>query len=472
MSGLVWCAYAQQVHIEIPPNSIALNESFTITVEVEGEEITNYTPFPEIEGLKKIKNGLSMHETETMFQGKKKKLYLMEQIYHPQREGMVSIKPFKMTINQKTVESAGATIKIKPYDKLKGELREPKDLKETKEPENKLIEVKEDAFLGLDVNKTEVFVGEGICVSLSFYVATDNPAPMKYTDLNKQVENINKQLKPAGCWEENFNISEVPEAPKVTLNGKSYYQNKFYEAVFFPLNDKSITFPTVELKMLVKRKINPRDNINDSKVGEWETVFFKSTPKMVQVKPLPTHPLREQVAVGKFFLQEGVPYRTIKTGEGVSYYFKIVGEGNIAALHEPQSNNTNSQLLVYSPILQTSISRNTCAVTGSAVFDYPIVPQESGTYSLRNHFEWIFFNLTTQRYDTLRPQSQLVVSGESYKGAIGDFKTHPLYKKMNQKIPFFSQEEKKQLLNWFNISSVVMVFLLFVSFLKRKRKEH
>lgn len=459
--------HAQNIHIEIPPRSIALNEPFSITLEAEGEEIVSYTPFPDINGFKKPKNGLSSYHNEATYQGKKKKIYILEQVYHPLREGIMQIPAFEMTVNGKKIKSVGASIKVKPYDKLRGELKEPES-KETKEPEKKTLEVQEDAFLAIDINKTEVFVGEGIAVSLSLYVATTNQAPMQYVELNKQVENISKKIKPTNCWEENFNIAEVPDAPRVSLNGKYYFQNKFYEAVFFPLNAQDITFPALELKMLVSRKITRRENPNEFKEGEGEVTFFRSTPKTIQVKPLPEHPLRDRVAVGKFFLQEGIPYRPIKTGEAVSYYFKIVGEGNIATLYEPHLNNSTNQLLIYAPNLQTNITRNQGSVTGSAVFEYSIVPQEAGTHLLRHHFEWVFFNLNTQRYDTLRPTSQLSVSGESYKGAGGyDQKTHPLYKKMNQKIQAITEEQKEQRLWWFNMLVASMVLLLLLSFIRR-----
>jgi hypothetical protein len=131
-------------------------------------------------------------------------------------------------------------------------------------------------------------------------------------------------------------------------------------------------------------------------------------------------------------------------------------------------NNTTNQLLIYAPNVQTNITRNQGNVTGSAVFEYSIVPQEAGKHLLRNYFEWVFFNLNTQRYDTLRPTSQLSVSGESYKGAGGyDQKTHPLYKKMNQKIQAITEEQKVQRLWWFNMLVASMVLLLLLSFIRR-----
>lgn len=460
---------AQNIRIEIAPISIALNEPLTITVESDEKEITSHTPFPDIAGLKRIKNGLSKHETEINFQGKKRKVYLLEQVYHPLKVGIVNVPAIDMTINNQRVSSVAMNIRIKPFDKLKGELREPKS--EVIDNTPKIIEVREDAFLAVDVGKRSVYVGEGLGVSLSLYVATTTKAPMLFMDINRQVEDIIKKLKPAHCWEENFQLKEVPEPPTIDINGKSYTQHKFYEAVLFPLNAQTIDLPTVSLNMRVKRKISTTGNNNEFKEGEGEIVTFQSEAKTIEVKPLPPHPLKEQIAVGKFFLEENAPYRPIETGEGVNYYFKIVGEGNIAELYEPQTYNTNSQLSIYSPNRQPYINRKDGKVNGYVSFEYLLLPQEAGKYALRNHFEWIFFNLNTERYDTLRPNAQIQVSGKSYKGVGGqELKTHPLYSKMNQTILPHSLQERKAMLFWLNMSILAMLLLGCLTLIQRRKR--
>ena len=75
----------------------------------------------------------------------------MEQIYHPAKVGIVNVPAFEMTINNQKINAVGASIRIKPYDKLKGELREPK--LEVIDNTPKIIEVTEDAFFAVDVGK-------------------------------------------------------------------------------------------------------------------------------------------------------------------------------------------------------------------------------------------------------------------------------------------------------------------------------
>jgi hypothetical protein len=359
---------AQKVRIETSSPIIALNEPFTISIESEGAEIKNTPFFPEIAGFKKIKNGLSDATSQVTRDGKITTTYILTQTYHPLREGTFILRPFKVLVNQTEAESAGATIKVKAFDKNKGELIEFDTEELLKTEAEQFIEVQDDAFLGLSVNKEIVFVGEGVAVTLAFYVAQTNQAPMRFYELDRQVEAIARQLKPNNCWEENFNILEIPEPPKLTINGKVYEQSKFYEAVFFPFNDKPIILPQVSLQIQVKEKIGKGENPNDfSDFSKLIIKTFVSQAKTITVKPLPPHPLRDKVTVGIFYLQEIYPTQLLKTGENFNYAFRIAGEGNIAAINQPVI-LPMAQLEIYPPNRQQFVSRGQSKITGAMAF--------------------------------------------------------------------------------------------------------
>ena len=62
---------------------------------------------------------------------------------------------------------------------------------------------------------------------------------------------------------------------------------------------------------------------------------FNTKPKTVNVKALPPHPLKDQVAVGKFNLDEKVDKLSVETGDSFEYQFNIYGEGNISGINDP-----------------------------------------------------------------------------------------------------------------------------------------
>ena len=108
--------------------------------------------------------------------------------------------------------------------------------------------LKEAAFLSLETNKKAVYLGEGVHVSLSFYISEENRAPLQFYNLNAQLPKIIRTFKPLGCWEENFSITEVtPET--VRLGGKNYQRYTLYEATYYPLRMDTLYFPSVGLDM-------------------------------------------------------------------------------------------------------------------------------------------------------------------------------------------------------------------------------
>jgi hypothetical protein len=406
---------AQDIRIELGKSKIALNEPFTISIESDGREIEDFSPFPEIANFKKVSSpSRATSQSNFSANGETRNIttYIRTQTYHPQREGVFTLRAFKMRVNNKEIDSEGITLMVAPYDQTKGDLEEfnPEDL--LSKEEIKLIEVNEDAFLGLTVNKDEVFVGEGFTVSLALYIAAENRAPMQYVELGKQVEEIAKKLKPSNCWEENFDIQDIPESPRLNINGKVYLQDKFYEATFFPFNNQAINFPRVSLNMKVKKKIDLQNPNEFTDKTETEIKTFFSNPRTVLIKELPRHPLREKVAVGTFYLQENYPYQTLATGESFKYTFHILGEGNIATIQAPRLIE-HPNLTFYSANTQQFINRGQGKVSGAMLYEYQIIPTEAGNYELKNQFEWIFFNPTTAKYDTLRPITQFKVTGES-----------------------------------------------------------
>jgi len=69
----------------------------------------------------------------------------------------------------------------------------------------------------------------------------------------------------------------------------------------------------------------------------------------------------------------------------------------------------------YPPNVQQSVSRSGGRVTGAKSFQYFGIPNEPGTYNLKDYFQWIYFNIRKQDYDTLTSNVVITVTGESRK---------------------------------------------------------
>jgi hypothetical protein len=336
--------------------------------------------------------------------------------YTPTRQGVITVPAFTMKVNDKPVQVAGKKVKVGPP--AQQQQRDPFSNFFNRSPddffsrgETEFIDIKDDAFLALTTSKSEVYVGEGFNTTLAFYVSEDNRAPLQFHDLSQQLGEILKKVKPTTCWEENFNIENI-EAERVVINGKGYSQYKIYQATFYPLNTEPIKFPTVGLEMIKYKVAKNPSFFGQNRQEDFKTFYTK--PRTITVKELPPHPLRDQVAVGDYHLDERIRSTDLETGQSATYEFNVYGEGNVSAVEKPVVKN-DGNFEFYEPNVRQDISRANNRVTGTKSFSYFMIPKEPGKYNLRNYFQWVYFNPEQRKYDTLRSKLTVFVTGESKK---------------------------------------------------------
>lgn len=405
----------QNVQILLGPEEIGENQAWTITITVNNDRLRSYDNFPDIEGFHK--RGTSSASQTSIVNGQMSSSQSIIMTYAPTKQGIVNVAPFKMKVNDQLYNVNGRRVKVGPpvqvqqNDAFRSFFdRDPaEDFFSRGTPE--FVDIKEEAQLALTVSNDDVYVGEGFTATLSFLVAENNRAPMQFHDLGKQLADILKKIKPANCWEENFNIESIEGEP-LTINGKNYTQYKIYQATFFPLNTQPVVFPSVGLEMIKFKVAKNPSFFGQNRQEDYKT--FYSKPRTVKVKELPPHPLRDQVAVGQYQLQEKLAYNQLETGQSVVYDFSVFGEGNISAIEKPKVEN-NTSFDFYEPNVKQNINRDNGRVTGTKSFSYFMIPKEPGTFALKDYFKWVFFNPKTKKYDTIQSQQVVSVIGESQK---------------------------------------------------------
>ncbi len=424
--GCLWALVAggQEIEIALGPDEIGENQAWTITVTVKNGTLKSAENFPDINGFRK--RGTSNQSQTTIINGQVSSQQSMVMTYTPTGQGTFTVPAFKMKVNDQMVSATGKKIKVgapvqqqtrDPFQSLFG--RDPFDEMFGREA-TEFIDVKEDALLALTTSQDEVYVGEGVGVTLSFLVSENNRAPMQFHDLGNQLSAILKKLKPANCWEENFNIENI-EGESIEINGKGYTQYKIYQATYYPLNTQPIVFPSVGLEMIKYKVAKNPSFFGQNRQEDFKT--FYSKPKTVVVKDLPPHPLKGSVAVGNYRLVEMLSAPTAPTGMSVGYDFTIVGEGNVSAVEKPLVTK-DTRFDFYEPNIRQSINREKGRVTGSKTFSYFIIPKEPGAYALADFFQWVYFNTKTKTYDTLRSELTLEVTGESQRNQTIESSNH------------------------------------------------
>ena len=418
--------FSQDVSIRIGENEIGINQYFTVTIQVENDRLKQYSDFPSIEGF--IKRGTSSSTTTNYVNGKMSSTQSLTQNYQATEKGTFLLAPFFMTINGAEVKSEGVQIEVGEAVQRQGRpghsTRDPfSEFFGRRSQPDEFVDIKADAFVALSLDKDEVYVGEGFTATLAFYVAESNRAEMRFYDLANQITEIVKTVKPPSCWEENFSIDQISGDP-VTIGGRNYTRYKIYQTAYYPLTQQDIDFPSIGLKMIKYKVAKNPSFFGRNRQEDYET--FYSKPKQVTVKELPPHPLKDQVAVGQYRLNEEISATELKTGQSFTYKFNIAGEGNVTAIEPPQP-DAESDFDFYAPNVSQQVNRAGGKVRGVKAYDFYAIPNEPGEYDLSDYFAWVFFNPATETYDTLKSEFNLSITGESRKNLsiasndLGDF---------------------------------------------------
>ena len=447
-------AMAQDVQIELGPAEIGLNETFTIKVTLSNDKIKSYDQFPDIPGFQK--QGISQSSSMNLINGQMSSSNSIIQYYKPSKKGTFTLSSFELAINGQAYSSTGKKITVgDPSNTSRGSATDPfADFfgrSAVEDPE--YVEMEDDAFFAVSVDKDEVYQGEGVNISLAFYMSEINQAQFTFHEAGRQLDDILKKIKPTNAWEENFNISKI-DREEVTMNGKRWSKYKVYEATFFPFSEGEITIPRIPWEM-IKYKIAKNPTFFGANRQEDYKTFY-SNPKTITVKPLPPHPLKNEVSVGEFQLRENIKNIEVETGQGFDYNFGISGIGNINAISAPKRIPT-ANLNTYDPNVRQQINRGYGRVSGIKEFNYYITINEAGEVDLSKNFEWVYFDPVRAVYDTLRPEAKITVVGESkVNQAISSQRLGGLYDRISTEDNRFLNEKYKY---YFTVSINVLLLL-------------
>lgn len=409
------------ITIELSPTTFSIERPFTISVLVQNSENRPVIAFPDIPGL--TKRGTSTSVTTIGTDTETTLAQIITQTYMATQPGTFQLPPFIITINGATVRSEGAVLMVRPaglttFGRAGG-------------ASVSALTESGAAFLTLRASQASVFVGEGFAMRLSLFVSDGYPFELRFDGVDAQLQTVLKQLRPTNAWEEEAGIRAL-KGQEVVVNNRKFTEYIIFQGVYFPLSDGPIQVPSVGLTVMRVRLAEPTLTTTPSTTTvSAEPVAFQTHPLTVLVRSLPPHPLRGQVAVGVYRLVETIDRTTVSAGKSTRYSVRIDGEGNVASLQAPLWSMMSSTIgvLTPSPATETGIEtlpagtnqqidRTGEQISGAKTFSYFLVPRRGGNVDLATVFGFVFFNLQTARYDTLRSRIKLRVADTNPVGAL------------------------------------------------------
>nr|WP_295934676.1 BatD family protein [uncultured Dyadobacter sp.] len=386
--------------IEFGSKNLTLDQPLLVSVVLRDADTRPPVIFPEIKDLEK--RSKSATSTVSMVDGKKVVIQTITQEYYASKAGNYLVPEFTLSVNNLRLHSEEVMV---VFASSGGDVNGTA-ANETL-PITELEDNSQSIFLSVQTDRKDVYIRQGFAVRVSLYIAENASVQMEFYRFNEQLQLLLKALRPVNCWEENIGVEEIIKR-KVTIRGRRYAEYNMYQARLFPITTEDIVLPSVKLDMLVTEN-NGAVNVEKKMVRP-----FRSKLIRISVKQLPDHPLRDQVAVGHYSLKERLSSELVYPGESLRYMFKIEGIGNIAAIPAPII-QASSTFDIYPPEVSQVVKRSYQSVIGEKTFDYFVVPRKDGEFPLGRYFQWIYFDIEKQKYDTLRSAASLEVRGDDYK---------------------------------------------------------
>ena len=171
-------AFGQEVKVELGPDQLGINETFTIKVTLSNEKIKSYDQFPEIPGFQK--QGISQSSSMNIINGQMSSSNSIIQYYKPTRKGQFTLAKFSVLINGQAAASPGKRITVTDAAASApsgGNAFDPfADFFGRNDEIPEFVEIADDAFFAVNLDKSEVYAGEGFTMDISFFMSEQNQA--------------------------------------------------------------------------------------------------------------------------------------------------------------------------------------------------------------------------------------------------------------------------------------------------------
>ncbi len=334
--------------------------------------------------------------------------------YKPKQAGTFKFSKLDVTVAGKIYTLSEFEVQVittkqwQEYRQKKQEQQNKQRAEQQRKLQNSFQDVSSEGQLLIVPNSNSVYLGEPIRMEVDFLIPMEklDYAKPSMEELNEIKEKMMAQ-RPHNCWEEVIPTDLNKVASTYEYGGKQYAKFRLFEAVYYPISLEDVVFKPVSIHMRVTTKVSSR--YRRSQISNKE---FKARSVRVKVKDLPPHPLKDEIAVGNYYLKEKIDSSKCHTGSGIGYRFQIKGEGNINAIDKPIV-HSDENIEILDDKSDISISRNNGRVYGNKSYNYFLIPQEPNDYALSDNFEWVYFNYKKERYDTLSSQKHLEVIGKS-----------------------------------------------------------
>lgn len=318
-----------------------------------------------------------------------------------EKEGDYTIPGATVVVDGNPYISNSVKIKVLPPDQSGNSGTSSSSSRNTSSAGSKITN--KDLFITATASKTNVYEQEALLLTYKIYTLVN------LTGLRGDMPDL-----------KGFHTQEVelPRQKQWTLehyNGRNYSTTVYSQYVLFPQQSGELEIPSITFEGVVTEIIPSSDPFDIFSGGSSREIKKNIvTPKLtIHVKELPEgKPADFSGAVGLFTLDSSISTHELKTNDAVTIKLVISGAGNMKLINTPEV-AFPQDFEIYDPKVDNKFTLTREGLAGNKVIEYLAIPRHAGEYTIPP-IEFSFFNLKTQKYQTLRtePFSLNVEKGE------------------------------------------------------------
>lgn len=313
-------------------------------------------------------------------------------ILRAKKEGKFTIRPASIKVDGKTYESNSLSIQV-----VKGQPQPSAGQQGNQQGNQAQEEVaagnisKDNLFVRVTVDKTNVSKGEQILSTVKLYISQNVP-----------LNGFDEVKLPTyeGFWTKDIDVPTQVNFTREVYNGKIYQVGILKKTILFPQQTGTIRINPFEITCLVRQRVRQQQGFFDDFFDNYRVVKAKvvSDPVAINVKDLPNPPANFSGAVGNFSISSSLDKNALKSNEAVTLKLTVNGSGNLTLINAPKI-ELPQDFEAYEPKTSDNVIASDNGLSGSVTFEYLFIPRFAGNFTIPA-IQFVFFNPGSRQFET------------------------------------------------------------------------
>ncbi|MDP2891247.1 MAG: BatD family protein [Bacteroidota bacterium] len=312
-------------------------------------------------------------------------------VLRAKKEGKFTIRPASIKVDGKIYESNSLEIQVAKGQPQQSASQQNQQNQAEAEASPTGNISKDNLFVKLNLDKTNVSKGEQIIATVKLYLSQNVP-----------LSGFDEVKLPSyeGFWTKEIEVPQQVNFTREVYNGKIYQVGVLKKTILFPQQTGAIRIDPFEITCLVRQRVGQQRGFFDDFFDNYRVVKAKvvSDPISVNVKDLPNQPSNFSGAVGSFTFSGALDKNNIKSNEAVTLKLTVNGTGNLTLIN-PLKVVLPEDFETYEPKTSNRITANDNGLSGSITFEYLFIPRFAGNFTI-SPVQFVFFNPATRQYET------------------------------------------------------------------------